>query len=136
MQADSLLGRMHETLTVTKNRYDGDAERVEKTHKPREAFGMFARAIRDDRQLVIITVDFRDQQQISDATRGCVNVHERRRDGYQYRCRVPRDLAQLVMADAGRRIHDHVDCIVGHAQLPATSSLHGFFIGRYAMNGG
>jgi len=97
---------------------------------------MFARAIRDDRQLAIITVDFRDQQQVGDATRSCVNVHGRRQDGNQYPRRVPRDLAQLVMADAGRRIHDHVDSAVGYAQLPAAGSLHGFFIGRYAMNGG
>ena len=97
---------------------------------------MFARAICDDRQLGIITIDFRNQQQVSDATGGCVNVHRRRQDGNQYLRRVPRDLAQVVMADAGRRIHDHVDSVVGHAQLPAASNLHGFFIGRYAMNGG
>ena len=97
---------------------------------------MFARAIRDDRQPAIIMFDIRDQQQISDATRGCVNVHKRRQDGNQYRRRVLRDLAQLFMADAGRRIHDHVDCVIGHAQLPAAGSPHGFFICRYAMNGG
>jgi len=97
---------------------------------------MFARAIRDDRQPAIITIDIRNQQQVSDATRGGVNVHGRRQDRNQYRGRVPRDLTQLVLADAGRRIYDHGDCVVGHAQLPTTGSLHGFFKGRYAMNGG
>jgi len=97
---------------------------------------MFARAIRDHRKPVIITIDIRGQQQVSNAARGRVNVHGRRQDGNQYRRRVPCDLAQLVMADAGRRIHDHGDRVVGHAQLPATGSLHGFFIGRYAMNSG
>jgi len=97
---------------------------------------MFACAICDDCQLAIITTGFRDQLQVSDEMRDCVNVYRRRQDGDQYLRRVPRDLAQVVMADAGRRIHDHVDSVVGYAKLPAAGSLHGLFIGRYAMNGG
>jgi len=73
--ADAILGCEDEILAVTQYRNDRYAQRIEKMHQFVETLGVFPGAVCDDRKLAIAAIDFCDQEQIRNATRGRMNIY-------------------------------------------------------------
>ena len=58
---DALFGRVNVILAVAQHGDNRYAQRIKKTHEFSETLGIFAGTIRDHRQLLIETINFRHQ---------------------------------------------------------------------------
>ena len=72
-----------------------------------------AHSVRDDPDPVIRTPDLRDQQQVGDALRGCVNVDVGRHHGHEHGVGPARDLRERVRPEGRGRIHDYGRALAG-----------------------